>query len=220
MSINKAILAAGASLSLLTAAPASAATLIIDSNGQLTGATGVDVLGVSYDVEFVKDTFSNVYADIAALQALPFVQAGSAGVVAAGQSLLDQVLIGAFDDRPQLTFGCDATSACSTIIGFNFDGTSAGYLVVTNFSSMFEFQQSDRVILGSTNVFASDLDSFPLNFAGNAARFSVSQATTPPINSAVPEPSTWAMMLLGFFGIGGAMRKLRLSQPRRCSMAG
>ena len=29
----------------------------------------------------------------------------------------------------------------------------------------------------------------------------------PPPNGAVPEPSTWAMMLLGFFGVGGMMRR-------------
>lgn len=31
----------------------------------------------------------------------------------------------------------------------------------------------------------------------------------PPIGAPVPEPATWAMMLLGFFGIGGALRSRR-----------
>ena len=35
----------------------------------------------------------------------------------------------------------------------------------------------------------------------------------PPTNGAVPEPSAWAMMLLGFGGIGYAMRRRRTPQP-------
>lgn len=34
------------------------------------------------------------------------------------------------------------------------------------------------------------------------------------VNSAVPEPATWAMMLLGFGLIGGAMRYRRRQQPK------
>ena len=41
------------------------------------------------------------------------------------------------------------------------------------------------------------------------ASFEVSPATV----AAVPEPSTWAMMLLGFFGLGTMIRKL--NRPRR-----
>ena len=36
----------------LTSAPAAAATLITDTNGQLTGASGVNVDGTLYDVVF------------------------------------------------------------------------------------------------------------------------------------------------------------------------
>ncbi|WP_228243136.1 PEPxxWA-CTERM sorting domain-containing protein [Porphyrobacter sp. GA68] len=44
----------------------------------------------------------------------------------------------------------------------------------------------------------------------------VTQNGAPPIAAAVPEPATWAMMLLGFFGIGFAMRSQR---ARRVSVA-
>lgn len=40
----------------------------------------------------------------------------------------------------------------------------------------------------------------------------VTQPGAPPINMAVPEPSTWAMLLLGFFGIGAAVRKAKVRQ--------
>lgn len=39
------------------------------------------------------------------------------------------------------------------------------------------------------------------------------------ITSAVPEPSTWAIMLLGFFGVGGAMRLARRKQKTTVSYA-
>ena len=40
----------------------------------------------------------------------------------------------------------------------------------------------------------------------------VTQQGAPPISAAVPEPSTWAMLLLGFFGIGAAVRKMKVKQ--------
>jgi hypothetical protein len=40
-------------VSIVLSSAASAATLIVDSNGILTGATGVNVGGTLYDVEFV-----------------------------------------------------------------------------------------------------------------------------------------------------------------------
>jgi hypothetical protein len=43
----------------------------------------------------------------------------------------------------------------------------------------------------------------------------VGQVVNPPVNGAVPEPSTWAMMLLGFFGIGGLMRRRGTAGSRR-----
>ncbi len=42
--------------------------------------------------------------------------------------------------------------------------------------------------------------------------------TTPAI-SAIPEPSTWALFILGFFAIGHGMRRMHLSSPRKTSAA-
>jgi hypothetical protein len=39
------------------------------------------------------------------------------------------------------------------------------------------------------------------------------------IMAAVPEPETWAMMLLGFFGIGAAMRRAKPARPTRQSVS-
>jgi hypothetical protein len=60
------------------------------------------------------------------------------------------------------------------------------------------------------------------NFTGNETVYasgyaladtsSIFFATTETVNSAVPEPATWAMMLVGFGGLGAAMRTRR-KQP-------
>ena len=34
----------------------------------------------------------------------------------------------------------------------------------------------------------------------------VTQSGPPPIGGAIPEPATWLMLILGFFGVGAAMR--------------
>ena len=41
-------------------------------------------------------------------------------------------------------------------------------------------------------------------YANRAAAFSLDAA---PSAGAVPEPATWAMMIIGFGGVGGAMRR-------------
>jgi hypothetical protein len=40
-----------------------------------------------------------------------------------------------------------------------------------------------------------------------------------PVNTGVPEPATWAMMLLGFGGIGMAMRRSRKRNPALLQIA-
>jgi hypothetical protein len=39
------------------------------------------------------------------------------------------------------------------------------------------------------------------------------------VNTAVPEPGTWAMMLLGFGAAGYSMRRSRRAQPRLAQLA-
>ncbi len=49
---------------------------------------------------------------------------------------------------------------------------------------------------------------------GELADIFLGQAPAPPTTGAVPEPSTWAMMLLGFGAIGFAMRHRRRALPQ------
>lgn len=101
---------------------AQAADLIIDADGQLTGATGVEVGGVLYDVEFVEGSCRELFHPCNDVEDFEFTTRDQATL--AGQALLDQVLIntadGLFDDMPQLTRGCENDRYCTPIIPYSF----------------------------------------------------------------------------------------------------
>lgn len=52
-------------------------------------------------------------------------------------------------------------------------------------------------------------DSMLLTTTAPIAFFELKQMSFNGVNSAVPEPATWAFMLLGFAGVGGALRRSR-----------
>lgn len=58
---------------------------------------------------------------------------------------------------------------------------------------------------------ASDLDSVSLNLKGASSAVVYAQ------QSPVPEPGTWAMLLLGFGALGAAMRRRRVGGARQLS---
>ena len=103
---------------LTTQAPA--ATLNV-SGGQLLGASGVNVGGTLYDVQFLDGTCVALFSgcDNAAED---FTFPVFADATAAAQALLDQVFFdgpqGNFDTEPELTRGCESTVECQIAIPF------------------------------------------------------------------------------------------------------
>jgi hypothetical protein len=103
---------------------AAAATLKVNSEGILIGASNVDVGGASYEVGFLDGGcigiaefgFCNELSDFA------FNDIVSADL--ATQALLDQVLIdgtlGNFDSNPALAFGCANDERCKIFTPYNF----------------------------------------------------------------------------------------------------
>ena len=67
------------------------------------------------------------------------------------------------------------------------------------------------VSLTSANIARIDL--VGSKFQGNTLFFGIDQVTFTPaaVNAAVPEPTTWAMMIAGFGLVGGAMRRRKTS---------
>ena len=119
----------------LTPTPAQAVTLQVNGSGILTGATGVNVGGTLYDVEFVDGTCAAVFTGCDDASTDFTFQTASAAV-AASQALLDQVLLdstlGNFDESPQLTNGCSSFEYCSVFTPFTLGTGTVQYGVATN----------------------------------------------------------------------------------------
>jgi hypothetical protein len=190
-----------AACALAFAAPASAAVLQVTGGGQLTGAAGVTVGGATYDVSFVDGTCTALFGgcDDAAAD---FTFTTLADAQTAAQALLDQVLIdggaGQFDTDFAATLGCAANNAlaCAILIPY---ATSVG--------SVSAAQALNTPTTDTNNVIVTTSASFNTADAPQYVWARFAAATV-----AVPEPSAWAMMLLGFAGIGLATRRRRAAR--------
>lgn len=96
-------------------------------DGVLYGASGIDVGGALYDVEFVEGTCEALFGGCDEVDDFAFQTAADAN--AASQALLDSVLLGAFDTDPSLIFGCADPFACA--VATPFDPDPAGIAVIT-----------------------------------------------------------------------------------------
>jgi hypothetical protein len=189
-SVMKTVLGAAAALTLAWASPALAATQIV-VGGKLTGATGVNVAGTLYDVTLVEGTCADVFAGCDSVSDFDFTD--SADAANAVQALIDEVFVGAFD-FPSDIFGCDNPSVCNAIVPFALEGPEIQTWAALNFdagpSATTDFSFTQFFNTSTTGLFVW-------------ATFAPSQATP------VPEPSTWAMLLLGFAAMGWAFRRQR-----------
>jgi hypothetical protein len=193
----KRFFAGAAALTIALASPAAAATLITNGSGELTGAAGVMVNGASYDVEFVDGTCAAHFGGCDSDSDFTFVQADA---YTAAQVLLDQVFTGAFDTDYTRTFGCGANSTGSCWILVPYIAPS-------------QFGTGLAAIAKNTDDVSDPLAQTGYNFAGTddtgtgpVAPLLVFARFMPSV-AAVPEPSTWAMMLLGLGAIGAATRR-------------
>lgn len=185
------------------ASAATAATLIID-NGILTGATGINVGGTLYNVSFVDGTCANIYGGCNAVSDFDFFTAASANVAA--QALLDQVFLdgsaGNFDSISSLVRGCGTTN-CNAVIPYAIGtGTYAGTFIGLGARNYNAGSGTDSVDVAGFSINA-DLTT---SGSGVFTRFSLS-----PSVSGVPEPSTWAMMQMGFGAMGISLRRRKRS---------
>jgi len=109
-------------LGILWAGSAQAATLNV-IGGVLHGATGVDVGGIDYDVEFVDGTCIGLFAGCD--DPADFTFTSSASAVLASQALLDQVFLdvvsGSFDSEPSLIAGCGHLNQCQAFTPYAVD---------------------------------------------------------------------------------------------------
>ena len=195
--MKRIILAAFAALGVAAATPANSATLIIDGNGILTGANGVNVNGTLYDVSFLDGTCAAVFEGCDSQSDITFTTPASA--TAAANALLQQVFIGIFNTNTALIRGCSDTTRCYAFIPQSVNAGAAYGAAALNFPNF-----SDGTSFFSTQS-AFNSTSTPF--------YTWAKFTLAPV-AAVPEPATWLMMLLGFGAIGYTMRSKKKSEPR------
>jgi len=200
-------LIAATALCVLPVATASAAKLIVES-GTLMGANGVMVAGKSYDVRFTDGTCASVY-DGCDTKNFDFTSETDA--LAAAKALLGEVFIdsdaGNFDSRPSMVRGCGDESGCTTLIRFAAHGIVA-------WSNVAEARNDPGTgdAVRATHSFGSTNTS--TSAGSNFARFTLSAVVPTTPVSAVPEPSSWALLLAGFALTSATMRRRRVRVSR------
>ncbi len=118
---------------------ASAAAVLNVVGGQLTGAQNVQIGNALYDVQFVDDSCINIFNGCDDVSDFDFDNAVDA--VAAGQALLDQVLLdgpeGPFDSDPTATSGCADAFNCFVFIPYDIDNSEPLFSIPSAFARNF-----------------------------------------------------------------------------------
>ncbi len=134
----------------------------------------------------------------------------------------DWTVLSGFGETSQPNFAYSQSGSGYFNVASGFTGTlSFTYGAFTNFTgTVFDGLNGTGTALGTVTLFANDTNAFSsvsLAFLGTAQSFMISGGggqfgfddVTINAVSAVPEPSIWATMLIGFGFVGGALRYRR-----------
>jgi hypothetical protein len=171
-----------------------AVTLQVDGSGILTGATGVNVGGTLYDVQFLDGSCISLFTGCDATDDFAFATRADAGIAA--QALLDQVFtdtnLGQFDSDVDQTNGCTNSGLgfCSVFSPYETGLSGVAVVDVENFF----LEDADQI--GDLPI-PPDFDSTP-NPAYTFAVWSL---------ASVPEPGTLGLLGLGLLGLGLTRRQ-------------
>jgi len=204
----KKLLLAGAALALGTsnvlAAPAHAATSISPAYEADTVGSLSD--GRNFTLGFEFSLNSDVVVDALAYTTVGFTQAQQVGLWDMGGTLLASTTIDP-TGMTQGNFVWNSVSPLALTAGnYYLGGTYTGGIFASSATGVTTAPEYTWI----TNRFASGAGlNFPSSGAstGTYGPNGIPQVNFSFTSGAVPEPGTWAMMLLGFFGLGAAMRR-------------
>lgn len=179
-----------------------APVLELSADGKLTGALGVDVGGVLYDVSFKDGTCAGLFAGCDQLGDFQF-KSPSDGE-AASRALAEQVFVdgadGLFDSTPRSTLGCENQDHCAVYTPFAkpLVATNVTASKFTNEAPGLNFpDRIETVNLGITSTTAGTTASVWAVWAPHAG---IATAT-------VPEPGSLSALAVGVFALLSTRRQ-------------
>lgn len=209
--MRRVFLAVTTAVTIMSATPLCAATTIVPQDNSSPGPTlaftdgsATATFGASYSVDNTTfiDTFYFSLAEAATLTA-GFLMTSAGGSVIPYKGDLDISFV-------------SLMSGDSTLITFEKSASPPS----TDKNERFDIPAGSLNQLFAPGSYALKLSGFADNVSGSTAQGgagpgsysgSITFAAAPSVRSAVPETSTWGMLLLGFGGLGFAMRRRKPS---------
>jgi hypothetical protein len=172
--------------------------------GTPTGPLTLTDVAAGHNINLFTDTIGNVLAPDGHL-GFPNPDAIGEG----GFSLLFST------DESEFSFEIlGGNGGTATVDFYKNDGTLLQAITLTNlFQSLYTFE-TDGLVKDIRGITITNDDQFGVVFDDLQFDTPSSIGAAPPVgtNGGVPEPATWALMLLGFGGLGAALRSARRRQ--------
>lgn len=191
-----AISKAAAGIALIASAnSAQAATVLYSGSGKAIGVGNLVVGTNSYNVEFSTA--------LTASTTPTFLSGFNAAEALAAAQALSEVLFGL---APNVINGCTSTSICNVYIPVAGTPVQGGYVLNVSPSPL----DLGLVVLEDTFGYKNNIST--VNFS--SGQNTVAGFSAPLSPSAVPEPSTWLLMMAGFGVAGLALRRGKRADRR------
>jgi hypothetical protein len=215
-------LVAGAACALAVSSTAHAAIVITTYEGTvwlgqdhagLFKAPGTDLAGLAYTASFTIDTDVNRYSDVSPQgpvegannfgSVMPLLDASftlDGATIQLDPARFNVFTVGGFRYLLGSNCGCPADPTGDPNLDFTFDAFSAN--APASLDAPFSFVPGANTY-GYLALYTPEGE---YAFDGN---FYVDRVTGVVQTAAIPEPATWALMILGFGGAGAMLRRLR-----------